>query len=258
MKIKQTTTKITLLFLLMFVLQNNQLFATNTPQHNCIILLDQEDNDNVGRTVVFFLMSKVQSAIAEQTTPLLMSTSLWNAFIERRLSFKHNLERNATPLHKVYTLYQTINERAERWSHHYNALSNDAIHNKKLVTQHINKEFYNNKNTISTANYQLLLNYCTHFDPQDWDIYKNNDGFYLLIPKKYSNQNIPVGFNLDALEKVTCPEDNSFMYFESHSKKSIIDALPDFFITYDDRTDMPYAWNIVLAGHGGSKYRETN
>lgn len=235
------------------------LYAIDKPQRNCIILLDRNDNDNVGR-VVWFLMSRVQSAIAEQTTPILMSASLWNSFIERRINFKQKLERKNSPLYKINDLYQAINNRVEHWSNHYNELSCDAIQNKKLVAQQINKEFYTNKKNISAAHYQLLLNYYTPFNPQNWDIYKNNGGFYLFIPKKYSAQHSLVGFNIDSLEKVTDPEDTSYMYFEFQNKKSVINALPDFFLTHDNFTDkvMPYAWNIVLAGHGGSRYTEIN
>jgi len=35
------------------------------------------------------------------------------------------------------------------WSHHYKHISGDASHNKALVVQSINKEFYNNKEAIS-------------------------------------------------------------------------------------------------------------
>lgn len=259
MKTQHLFTKIYCILLLISFISVQHLQAKNNQQRNCIILLDQNDSETVGRTV-FFLMSKIQSAIAEQSTPILMNTSLWNSFIERRINFKQKLEQKRGPLYKTYNLYQTINDRMEHLSNQYNALSSDASHNKKLVVQCINKEFYNDTENVSAAHYQRLVDYSTPFDPQDWDIYKNSGGFYLLIPKKYSAQHELVGFNIDSLEKVTDPEDSSYNYFESHTRKSIVDALPDFFLTHDNfiNEDMPYRWNIVFSGHGGSRYTENN
>ena len=252
------TTMHSILFLLFFI-STQHLHALDNQQRNCIILLDQTDSETVGRTV-WFLISKLQSVIAEQSTPVLINTSLWNSFIERRINFKQMVEQKSGPLYKTYNLYKKINERMEYLSHHYNALSSDASHNKKLVIQCINKEFYHSTKKISAAHYQRLLDYSTQFDPQDWDIYKNNGGFYLLIPKKYSAQHSLIGFNIDSLEKVTDPEDSSCNYFEAHTRRSIVDALPDFFLTHDNFTDqtMPYAWNIIFSGHGGSRYAESN
>jgi len=124
-----------------------------------------------------------------------MHANLWNSFIERKF-ISTTVRTKKWSLHKIYNLYQRINDRMKYWSHHYNTLSGDASHNKSLVVQSINKEFYNNKEAISGIDYQYLLMHSTYFDPQDWDVYKNNGGFYLLIPKKYSAQHSLVGFKL--------------------------------------------------------------
>jgi len=221
-------------------------------------VLDDTDSESVG-TARWFLMSRVQSAIAEKSTPLLLHASLWNSFIERRINFQQHSQYKDSSFYKTYNLYKDINERMEYWSNYYNGLSNDAIHNKKLVIQQINKEFYNNQKNISGIDYQFLLIITTDFDPQEWDIYTNG-GFYLLIPKNYSTQHSPVGFRTDSLKKITDPEDSSYIYLESRTKKSFVDCLPDFFLTFDDFEDnaMPYAWNIIAAGHGGYHYTEKN
>lgn len=236
------------------------IHTTDNQYRNCIILLDYSDLETISRAS-WFLTSRVQSAIAEQSTPIIIHANLWNAFIEHRISCQQKLEyESSSAFCKTYDLYQAINKKMALLSHRYNALSSDASHNKKLIVQCINKKFYNDTKNISPESYQHLLDYYTFFDPQDWDIYKNNGGFYLLIPKKYSAQHSLVGFNIDSLEKVTDPEDSSYNYFETHTRKSIVDALPDFFLTHDDFTyaPMPYAWNIVLAGHGGCRYNESN
>lgn len=230
-------------------------------QRNCLILLDQKHNcENIGRLDSWYLTSRLQSAIAEQTIPILLNASLWNSFIERRIHFKQSLQQKESPLYKIHKLYQIMNERIENLSHQYNAVSQDVIQNKHLVVQSINDEFYNAENTVTEGNHQLLLDYLTPFDPQDWNIYKNGKGFYLFIPKKYTAQNSLLGFNVDSLEEAAYPEESPSIYFDSIVNESIPDILSDFFLTYDDflGSNMPYEWNILLAGHGGSHYKEIN
>lgn len=248
-----------LLSLLLFITSFN-VNAGESPKQNCIILLDHDNWENVGRPESWFLVTRLQSAIAEQTTPILLNISLWNSFIERRTNFEQKFQEKDSPHQKADTLFSAINEKIEYWSKHYSALSRDICQNKKLVVQNINKEFYNDKHNVTDESYQLLLNYYTEFNPLDWDIYKNKSGFYLFIPKKYGDQDSRIGFKTDSLEKIPYPEDSPSVYFDSHDRVSIVSALADFFLTYDDLpgAKMPYTWNIVLAGHGGSKYKETN
>ena len=110
-------------------------------------------------------MGKIQSAIAEQSTPILMNTNLWNSFIEHRINFKQKLaHKNSRSLQNLRSL-PSINDRMEHLSDHYNALSSDASHNKKLVVQCINKEFYNKtkiflRQIISC--YLIIPHYLTH------------------------------------------------------------------------------------------------
>ncbi len=252
--------KIKILLLLLLLILSTSINAAENLKCNCIILLDHDNSENVGRTESWFLITRLQSAIAEQTTPILLNISLWNSFIERRTNFEQKLQEKDSPHHKTYDLYCAINEKIEYWSKHYNALSNDVCQNKKLVVHTINKEFYIDKHNVTDESFQLLLNYYTDFNAQDWDLYSNKNGFYLFIPKKYSDQNAQIGFKTDSLEKVPYPEDSPSIYFDSCNHATIVNALPDFFLTYDDLPDveMPYSWNIILAGHGGSKYKESN
>lgn len=259
MTIKKRIVTTHCLVILLSLLSACYASATDHPQRNCIILVDHNDDENIGNGT-FYLMSRIQSAIAEQSTPLLMSTSLWNTFIERRIRFEQSLQQKNNPLYRIHKLYQAINKKMEELSHQHNELSADIAHNKKLIIQSINTQFYNHKKEFSLIQYQLLVNHFTLFDPQSWDIYQDNGGFFLLIPKNYNEQYAQTGFNIDNLEKITYPEDNSFIYFQSRNKSSLIDALPQFFLTHDDCDDssMPYAWNILLEGHGGWQYTEKN
>jgi len=232
------------------------------PEHrHCIILLDHDNTqENVNRPGRWYLMSKLQSAIAEQAAPILLHASLWNSFIERRMSFEQRAQRNSTLEHKIVTTYHKFQERIKYWSDYYTAESADTIHNKTLVIQRMNEEFYAKENRISItdAQYQLLLNYLTPFNTQEWQIYHNNNGFYLLIPKKYSQHYPVVGFKIEALQEVLHPFDIPSNYFESQHPSPLAKCLADFFVTYDDILDIPYTWNIVFSGHGGWHNDEPN
>lgn len=234
--------------------------ALEGPQRSCLILVDQRCNvENIGNAN-WFLTSRLQSAIAEQATPILLNAGLWNSFIERRIQFRQSLEQKDSSLNKMHELYRKINEHIECLSHQYNDAHPDVIQNKHLVVQSVNEEFYHSENYVTAGEYQILVDYYTPFDPKEWDIYKNAKGFYLFIPKKYSAQNKLTGFNIQGLEEVVYPEDSASIYFDSLVNESLPDVLSDFFLTHSDFTDssMPYAWDIVLAGHGGSHYKEKN
>ena len=113
--------------------------------------------------------------------------------------------------------------------------------------QTINEEFYSGKLQASDQHYQLLLNYLTPFEPENWSIYKKG-GFYLLLPFQDER-----GFNSDNLEKVDNPEDIPFHYFSSEKLVSLPDALYEFFLTGSEEE-----WDIALSGHGGGSYQEYN
>lgn len=237
------------------------LNALEGSSRNCLILLDQRNKcETIGLLHTWYLTSRLQSALAEQSTPILINAGLWNSFIERRIHFKQSLEQKDSPLYKIHELYCKINERIEFLSHLFNAVNKDFVQNKYLIVQSINDDFYSDENTVLEGDHQLLLNYLTPFDPQEWNIYKNGKGFYLFVPKKYSSRHPFTGFNIDSLEEITYSEHSPSVYFDSIVDGSIIDSLSDFFLTYSDLPDanMTYAWTILLAGHGGSNYKETN
>ena len=112
-------------------------FIHNTIQSqfcNCIILIDNYScPESLGQSWRFYLMAKLQSALAEQSTPILLSASLWNAFVERRISFEQNLQNKSSKESKIFNLYKKINERIAYWSSYYNEKGLDAIHNNTLV-----------------------------------------------------------------------------------------------------------------------------
>ena len=241
------------------------LFSFRLPavenQRNCLILLDHYNLECVGRPHKWFLMAPLQAAIAEQTTPILLHHNLWHSFIERRIYFAQKLKEKDSPHYKAYNLYHAINEKMEYWSHSYTSQSPDICQNKRLVLQKINQEFYLDQEPVADEYFYSLMYYETEFDPRNWDIYKNQTGFYLLIPKKYQEHSQEsLGFKIDSLEKIPYPEDPAYLYLDSRHPVSFTKALSDIFVTYDDVSDedIPYAWNIALSGHGGLVYEEIN
>lgn len=237
------------------------LYATDNSFRDCIILVDVRIWESSSRPNRWYLMKRIESAIAEQAAPILLNASLWNSFIERRMSTEQLIKVPDSRAQKVYDLYVRLNERIAYWSNYYCGISSDAVHNKTLVVHQINKEFYNatNRLSITDVEYFLLMNYETHFDPEEWLIYKNTGGFYLFIPKKYHVKHVQTGFRLESLEEVLYPLDNGSIYFESQKDQSLVAALPDFFLTQDSNDPDPsYKWNIILSGHGGSDYQEFN
>lgn len=230
---------------------------------DCLILIDSNtfDYDQEGITRFSnYLMSRLQSALAEEAVPILLNASLWNAFNEHSLNFERYVHIADSKEHKIFNLYHTINKRISYWSAYYNALSRDSVHNKQLVVQQINNEFYipSNKHlAINEWDHQRFLCHATKFDDQKWSIYTDNGCFYLLIPKKYAEQHATIGFNIDTLQEVQHPQDTAYTYFVARNNQSLADVLPHFFLTYDNMyAEMPYAWNIVFAGHGGGFYKE--
>jgi hypothetical protein len=233
----------------------------------CIILMDHNDSNENVSMAKFYLMSKLQAAIAEQCVPILVHASLWNSFLERRITFAQALSRENTKEHFVFSTYQNINDRIAYWWNHFRELSDDMVHNKELVVHRINQEFYetSEKIWVTCDEYQMLLNYETAFDPEQWSIYKK-EGVFLLIPKKYIaalqasysvgiNQDLISGFKLSSLEMVENPEEVGAIYFDSYpeASTSIVQNLPAIFLGTSDFPDgkMPYVWDIALSGHGG-------
>ena len=249
--------------------------VSQMPMHRrCIIIIDRDDfAENVGRSNRFYLMSKLQAAVEEHNTPILVTASLWNSFIERRLLFDQASGQTGSKQHSMLSMYREINERIVYWCNHYKQVSDDIIHIKELVVQRINQEFYDNDKQLLVMDdqYQLLLNSVTPFDCKQWHIYKNDGGFFLLLPDAYckvlqsvadhkNHSDLVHGFKTSSLEEVECTEMAGNLYFDSRPlvSKSIVQNLSDFFVTHTDTggATLPYTWTIALSGHGGLDYKE--
>ena len=189
----------------------------------CIILLNKNDfAENVAAIRALLLNEQTTSGHRRASAPILVHASLWNSFIERRAFFAQGVNAKSSKFHKGYNLYRQINERIVYWHDYYRARTDDVIHMKELIVQHINQEFYIDAKTLITdADYQLLLNYLTPFDPSEWQIYTNQHGFFLMLPEKYCGalaadyDETTHGFKTSSLTRVEHPEQAGSLYFES-------------------------------------------
>lgn len=250
-----------------------------------LILLDQSGNDeNIGKPGRFFLTNKLQSAINEQAMPIIINASLWSAFIEKRMSIAQMSQIPDSSEKKGFDLYTKIGERLNYWANHYKEKNIDPMQAKELMLEKVNDEFYTKESkptdekieTVPGDISAALSSYLTTFNKDDWEAYTNNKSFYLLVPKKYVNEleqkeksqpkqknltqkELLLGLKVDHLVKINDLEDPSLCYFDAlNMNNHLPQHLSDFFVTNKewDSKAMPYAWNIILSGHGGHKYRE--
>ncbi len=223
------------LFLSLFILFAS--FVDASEQRHCIILLDQDEEcEHVG-TEVYFLMSKLQSALQEKSSPILVSAGLWHSFVERLIHYRQNCVDEDMPYYKIDRLYKNINKMIHE-------LSLQRV-DKKQIVQRVNQEFYKKQNYVSGYDYQLILAHYTPLSKDDWKAYTNNKGYYLFVPNGYPD------ISVDGLDELLYPEDPVYLYLQTRTRSSFIDSLEDFFSGQG-----AYEWTIALAGHGGNLYRE--
>ena len=77
-----------------------------------IILLDGRGaQETIGKPSRIYLMNKLQSALQEEEIPLLISTSLWENFLEKRASISQMSKIEGSPEEKAITTYEMITKK---------------------------------------------------------------------------------------------------------------------------------------------------
>jgi hypothetical protein len=267
-----------ILFLIISLLST---FASANNEHrNVFVFLDQHDvSENIGNPGSYFLSSKLQSALHEKAAPIIINASLWNAFIEKRTSIQQMSTVSKSPEQKALDLYNKISEQLTYWIKSYSEKA-DPLQAKQLAVEKINEEYYKKKNEkeefVDPNVTHALIARLTRFDKNEWDAYTNQKSFYLLVPKNYvehlaqtslqfsnnkalSAREQLLGFKIDHLTQIPNIEDPATCYFDAKAIDKHLPAhLYDFFVTKKDleNNEMPYQWNILLFGHGGSYYKE--
>ncbi len=238
-----------------------------------IILIDSKGvEENIGRPLRRYLMNKLQSALQEQACPILVSASLWEAFLEKRESMRQMGAVPSTAENHTLEIYGKINERLNFWYRFYREQSLDPIQSQQLMLASINDEFYANEEFLNETSNQVsddmnaaFMSYATPFHSEEWEGYTNNHSFVLLVPKKYgeeeerlsaecatgfTNREIHLGLKVDHLARIDDLENPARFYlYNPWVSIGMADSLSDFFVTREEDRH-PHSWNIVLSGHG--------
>lgn len=256
------------------------LMSTQSPteqsMHDMVILLNKDEKgENIGKPN-YSLASKLQTALAEQTCPIVVSTSLFATFLEKRKSIEQMSQFPGTPEHTLSCHYQKIIKRLNELYTTFIEKGLSPFQAKYLMIESVNRElFIGKKPEYSASTVHALLSSLTLFNSNCWEMYACGS-LLLLIPKSYiqslaNKKSISdtalndiktkaqlLGLRVDQLQKVTDTQDIGKLVLEAHSSKSnsFVDQLHHIFIT-NDTTSSFHTWNICLAGHGGPFYEET-
>jgi len=191
------------------------LFASTSRE--LIILLDGKGiNETIGNPARRYLMNKLQSALEQQEAPLLISTSLWENFLEKRISISQMAKRGESAEKKALETYEAINKKLNESYQEFQDRGFDPIQSKQWMLDVVNQTFYKNasKHSIAHELNTTLMSYLTRFDPSEWEGYLHpNHSLLLLIPKKYEakkkklsgdllSRRDSLGFQLDLLLQV--------------------------------------------------------
>jgi hypothetical protein len=255
-----------ILFYLFIALICPTLFASNSRE--LIILLDGKGtHETIGKPERRYLMNKLQSALEQQEAPLLISTSLWENFLEKRMSISQMAKRGMSEELKALTTYEAINKKLNESFQEFQERGFDPIQSKQWMLDVVNRTFY--KGTSSYAiTHELnttLMSYLTRFDASEWEGYLHpNHSLLLLLPKKYEAKKKKqswdllsrkdfLGLQLDRLLPIENVEDPAYYYLRNPREFLLADTLCYFFVPCHSC----YSWNIYLSGHGGS-FNEEN
>ncbi len=242
------------------------LIASNSRE--LIVLLDSKGtNESIGNPERRYLMNKLQSALEQQEAPLLISTSLWENFLEKRISISQMAKRRESEEEEALMTYEAINKKLNESFQEFQERGFDPIQSKQWMLDVVNRTYYKNPSKYSIAHElnTTLISYLTRFDPSEWEGYLHpNHSLLLLIPKKYEvkkkklsgdllSRRDLLGLQLDRLIAVENLEDPAYYYLRNPRELLLADTLFYFFIP----NHFYYSWNIYLSGHGGGLYEES-
>lgn len=249
----------------LFIALFGQTVLFGAQYRELIILLDSRGGrETIETPSSRYLMNKLQSALEEQEAPLLISSSLWENFLEKRLSISQMSKIESSQEAKTLATYSAINKQLNSSFKEFLEKGFDPIQSKQWMLDSVNQKFYvgDDRYLITHEMNVILMSYLTRFDAREWNGYFHPDhSLLLLIPKKYETKKKKLGFKyskkslgfcLEHLEPVENLEDPSYYYLQNPREFISADTLSDFFI----QEKSLYSWNIYLSGHGGSFYEE--
>ena len=255
-----------ILFHLFIALICQPLFASDSRE--LIILLDSKGtNETIGNPARRYLMNKLQSALEQQEAPLLISTSLWETFLEKRMSISEMAKRKIDDELKALATYEAIHKKLNESFQELLERGFDPIQSKQWMLDTVNQTFYKSpsKYSVSRELNASLMSHLTRFDASQWEGYLHpNHSLLLLLPKKYAakkkkssssllSRTYFHGLQLDRLLPVNDLEDPAYFYLRNPRELLLADSLSYFFVP----NLSSFSWNIYLSGHGGT-FNEEN
>lgn len=248
---------------------------------NIIIINGRE---TVARKENFFLTTKLCAALEQKVAPIIVSTAVWQNFIERKQEFSFRAAQKETREYLILNHHNEVLEKLHYWTDFFKQNSSSDAELKQLIFQQINDEFCEKLTTLRKNNlvqekydeelFFTFLVYLLEFNSVDWDCYRINDYYYLLIPHEYlknissehhepcygfTSKELLLGLKIDHLEFIENPLDSSLNAFQMRQRQEydFIDALNKLFIQKNDGVSY-CTWNIYFTGHGGNDSRSFN
>jgi len=228
---------------------------TNVAQYRHMIILTDTDTENIA-TDSLASLHLLASALHEKAAPILISTSLWQNFIERRQEMESGIFFPETDESKIFAFFSNYRDRIQFLSDYFSKQHNNSPEeNKNLIIAKINSELQIkemqtalNVKTIERIK-SLLPFYHTPFNANDWAIKEVGNYFYLLIPNTLADE-YKHAFYLDNLETIQQPDDSETLLFNNTNRpeNDFIQTLSSLF-----KKNKTYLWNIFLMGHGNNE-----
>lgn len=252
--------------------------AVEPEQKDLIILVDQR-NETVSDAGLFGAFTGLLiSALAQEAAPLLVSTSLWQHYIDRKRDFEIQASLPHTLQYAYKNYYTDILKQLHSWDTIFSKQTTDMAERMQLLEVQLTKELFNPDIHKKLRDARLDLSpdakdflaewYAVHSVKlllDNWAVYKVNEYFCLFVPNSllglirspHSSTSVltdlekRMGLKVDHLPKIEYPE-NGFVYVPSHMRPEGIfqQALEKVLVTKKEDPAQNHVWNMVLGGHG--------
>lgn len=274
-----------LLSTLLLMVPCTNLKAVDHPKksfYRNIVIINGEEN--IARKSNFILAGKLISALEHKAAPILVSTDVWQHFVERKHEYAFRMLQADSKEACLMNHHKNVLERLFYWTPIFKKTSSSTAEMKQLITQQIGDEiehdpglalFKDHDPLLDQSQYELFFSffvYLFNYEVDQWDCYRVNDYYYLLIPhdylkkvmperpvslyKDYTAKEIALGLSVDHLEFIEDPLEASLLAFKPNKRNEhdFIRCLHEIFIPQAiyDATKISCAWNIFFIGHGGN------
>ena len=247
----------------------------NADIRDLIILLDTKNETTIewGGAALW----ELNTALYQQTAPILVSASLWKTFVEGMQEYKGQRAIPNTNDATLATLVCDINTRINYWYQLLSEQNKDAVHAKMLTIEQVNTEFYTKEAykklqdekrvvTQEEAKRTFLVYSCcanTFFNSDEWYSSIIDSAYYLLIPKSYAKKYTSSTNFYEVVQTFFAPPapldlcaDPLNIAWLLHAEPrttsaTIIPALTKIFTASTTTQERPL-WSIYMAGHGST------